>query len=57
MLFSQGSHMAYFATLSWELQYSNYALAFVTIVTSAASSASEFLLMHILAISYKLILR
>lgn len=35
----------------------NYALAFVIIVTSTASSASEFLVMYILALSFKLILR
>lgn len=46
---SQGSHTAHLAALSWELQYSNYALAFVIIITATASSASAFLLMHILA--------
>lgn len=48
LLLSQGSRKAHLAALSWELQYSNYALAFVIIITATASSASAFLLMHIL---------
>lgn len=52
LLLSQGSRKALWqqglSALSWELQYSNYALAFVIIITATASSASAFLLMHIL---------